>query len=621
MTRYTIALCLLPLACTGAQTPALPQYEQVGVIEGFYGPPWSHQDRLDVLAFMGRVGLTHYYYAPKDDPFHRTRWREPYPDSAYRALGELVQAASASGVTFVYSISPGDNVVYADPGDYEQLMEKLDTVLNLGVRDLALMLDDVVPTLHHEADLAAFGSLAEAHAALIGRLLVDLGARGVSLAVTPTTYTDAWGDRAYLRELGERVPDSVPMFWTGSDVAAPDITVAQATAWSELTGRQPLVWDNFPVNDFARWRLFLGPIRDRARDLPRGVRGIIANPMNEAHASMIPLATVAIYGRDPQGYDADAALDVALDTLYGAAAPLVRPFVRAYGDWAFDHNVFEPLFVPSNRFAAAPIETTLGELTDALRSLDSAAAARPELRKLYDDLEPFVRRTEERFRQLLNDPSWERQGDSLTYRSKRDRMRLSRFDTPLTVDGAVGEWPRTAWRPIGNGQVARYGATIRADTLYLAVTVTGSARRVEPADRIATGDHIAIYVQADDDRQRRYLIPDDVLILISPAEVMIRHMPFHGFMAKYMADNADLRWSEFMLSTFAGPAEDTPWPVETQRQRSGWSTEVAIPLDGREARRLSLTVTAVTDTGYRTASLAARNYPGNPATYAEVRVP
>jgi hypothetical protein len=620
MTRSAIALCLLPLACSTAPRVTPPPFQQVGVIEGFYGPPWSHQDRLDILRFMGRVGLTHYYYAPKDDPYHRTQWRTPYPDSAYRALSELVQTASTSGVTFVYSISPGDDIVYADSGDYGELVEKLDTVLALGVRHLALMLDDVVPTVQHEADREAFGSLAEAHATLINRLAADLAARNTSLVVTPTTYTDAWGDRAYLRELGTLVADTVPMFWTGTDVASPNITLAQAAAWSELTGRPPLVWDNFPVNDFARWRLFLGPLRDRATDLSHGVRGLIANPMNEAYASMLPLATVAIYASDPAAYDPDAAIEAALDTLYGAAAPLVRPFTRVYGDWAFDQNVFEPLYMPVNRFAVAPIASALEELTGALRALDSAAMSQPSLRHLHDDLAPFVTRTSDRLRRFLDDPLWETSGDSLLYRSDHDRVQPANFDGSLTVDGDVGDWPPAAWRAMGADDDVRYSAAVRGDTLYVAVTITGTARRVETGNRIATGDHVAMYVQADSDPDRRYLTPADILLVASPDEVLLRHMPFRGFMAKYMGDNEGLTWSEFMLSTFGLPVGEAGWLGETRRHRSGWAMEVAVPLGGREVVRLSLTATSVTPSGRRTRSLAARNYPGNPSTYADIRL-
>ena len=86
---------LIMAGCTGqAQAPVA--FELSGVIEGFYGPPWSHSDRLDMLRFMGRAGLNVYIYAPKDDPYHRTRWREPYPEDAERELRELVQTADTA---------------------------------------------------------------------------------------------------------------------------------------------------------------------------------------------------------------------------------------------------------------------------------------------------------------------------------------------------------------------------------------------------------------------------------------------------------------------------------------------------------------------------------------------
>src|SRR5258706_10868738 len=42
-----------------------------GIIEGFYGPPYSHADRLWLIDKLGAWGLNRYVYAPKDDPLHR----------------------------------------------------------------------------------------------------------------------------------------------------------------------------------------------------------------------------------------------------------------------------------------------------------------------------------------------------------------------------------------------------------------------------------------------------------------------------------------------------------------------------------------------------------------------
>lgn len=50
-----------------------------GVVEGFYGQPLSNQERAEQFSFYQQKGLNSYIYAPKDDPYHRSRWREPYP--------------------------------------------------------------------------------------------------------------------------------------------------------------------------------------------------------------------------------------------------------------------------------------------------------------------------------------------------------------------------------------------------------------------------------------------------------------------------------------------------------------------------------------------------------------
>ena len=41
-----------------------------GVVEGFYGTPWSHQVRLSLIDYYGRNKLNEYVYGPKDDPYH-----------------------------------------------------------------------------------------------------------------------------------------------------------------------------------------------------------------------------------------------------------------------------------------------------------------------------------------------------------------------------------------------------------------------------------------------------------------------------------------------------------------------------------------------------------------------
>ena len=69
-----LALPQLPLI----EIADYPDIPYRGVVEGFYGTPWSHEARLSQLDFYGRNKMNTYIYGPKDDPYHRTpHWRNP----------------------------------------------------------------------------------------------------------------------------------------------------------------------------------------------------------------------------------------------------------------------------------------------------------------------------------------------------------------------------------------------------------------------------------------------------------------------------------------------------------------------------------------------------------------
>jgi hypothetical protein len=99
--------------------------------------------------------------------------------------------------------------------------------------------------------------------------------------------------------------------WTGPDVVPATITDADADkAASQF--RHPLaLWDNYPVNDYAPQRLFLGPLEGRSPTLAQhGVSWLIANPMIQAAPSTIPLQTVADYAWSPGSYDPERSWEV-----------------------------------------------------------------------------------------------------------------------------------------------------------------------------------------------------------------------------------------------------------------------------------------------------------------------
>jgi hyaluronoglucosaminidase len=296
-----------------------------GVIEGFYGTPWTHAARLHAIEFLGARGMNAYVYAPKDDPRHRTHWREPYDEAEAARFGELSTACAAHGARFGFALSPGLDLDYHDPADRAALLAKLAPLFDAGVLWFVLALDDIpnVPDVApHQADLASW-------------LLNELRSRDdeVRLSIVPTEYL---GTRpsTYLTDLAKGLPDDVDVMWTGPTVCSPRITAADARAWQEAVGGRPiLLWDNYPANDAVMTReLHLGAYRGRDPDLSDVVEGVLCNPMNQSRASLVALATAAEFLRDPESYDEGDAWERAIADVGGVWAPTLRALAFACMD-------------------------------------------------------------------------------------------------------------------------------------------------------------------------------------------------------------------------------------------------------------------------------------------------
>lgn len=291
------------------------------MIEGFYGPPWSHEERLDLIRFCGREGLTTWVHAPKDDPYHRARWREPYPGHELERFAEIVREADRAGVEVAYSIAPGLDVCASREAELEALLAKCAQVRSAGVRSFQLLWDDVEHELHCPEDEARYGHeerpSAAAHVELTNRVARELDQPG-PLVVCPTGYAGT-GDSPYRRIFGPRLHRDVVVYWTGPEVVSIGISrEALDLTSARFGGHTLLLWDNYPVNDFAPELLFLGPLEGRDPRLADGpCAGLIANAMVQAIPSKLALATVADWIRDPPAYDPVASFERALRE-YGA---------------------------------------------------------------------------------------------------------------------------------------------------------------------------------------------------------------------------------------------------------------------------------------------------------------
>lgn len=293
-------------------------FEIRGIVEGFYGPPWTDEQRLEIVEFIGARGMNTFVYAPKDDPLVRRDWRSPYGGADRARLARLAERSAANGVDLVFCLSPGLSIRYSDDADTEAVLAKFEAVADLGVRSFGLLLDDIPQDLQHPADVRAFDDLVDAHIALIDRVVAGLDWRG-RFFVCPTVYW-GYGDEAYVVRLGRGIDPRIDLFWTGRAICSATLDLIDAAAFARATGRPATYWDNYPVNDVAMGHeLHIGPYRGRDPHLWRFATGVIANGMSRFESSKIAFATIAEYLAAPLTYDPETAWRRAMRDVVGVA--------------------------------------------------------------------------------------------------------------------------------------------------------------------------------------------------------------------------------------------------------------------------------------------------------------
>ncbi|MGF0116610.1 beta-N-acetylhexosaminidase family protein [Promicromonospora sp. Marseille-Q5078] len=298
----------------GATVRDFPAMPLRGTIEGFYGEPWTHAERLDQLAFYGDVKANTYVYAPKDDPYHREKWREDYPADKLAELAELVETATANHVRFTFALSPGNSVCYSSGDDLAALERKFQALYDVGVRAFSIPLDDIdYSAWACDADREAYGEPSPANAGTAqadfltrvqqGWIETHDGAQ--PLQMVPTEYYNTT-ESPYKAALREMEPDVVVM-WTGNDVVPQSISVDQAIEADTVFGGPTFLWDNYPVNDYGQTsgRLLLAPYDKREPGLSDHLAGLVSNPMNQAAASKVAVFGMLDFAWNDRGYDRD----------------------------------------------------------------------------------------------------------------------------------------------------------------------------------------------------------------------------------------------------------------------------------------------------------------------------
>jgi hyaluronoglucosaminidase len=317
--RYALNLLLRSLLTNVAVTNQKhsPGFKTRGVIEGFYGTPWSHEQRLRGLAHFSDFGFNRYLLAPKDDPWHRYDWRSALSEDFLNRVSDLIAQGRKNAVTVAVAISPGLTVEYSDANDVKAIMVRFKQLHGIGVREFGLFLDDIPARLQSEKDSAKFNSIMQAHSYYCNAVWAELKKLDSdnTLAICPLQYHGK-ATEEYITEFGNALDPDLALIWTGREICSEYLDVADAKVFQANTNHTPLYWDNYPVNDVAMLHeLHVGPIEGREKGLENYSLGYFANPMDRFELSLISLNTIGDYLWDTQGYDPQSSWEYSLTVL------------------------------------------------------------------------------------------------------------------------------------------------------------------------------------------------------------------------------------------------------------------------------------------------------------------
>ena len=280
-----------------------------GVIEGFYGPPWSQAERCELFDRMAAWGLNTYLYAPKDDLKHRALWRELYAASETQSLASFIKACRQRNLRFIYALSPGLDIRYSDKAELTQIQKRFEQLLAVGCNDFALLFDDIPDNLN-SPDIKQFGSLASAQCHITNTIFKWIRDQSPSAQILfcPTAYCGRMarrqlGGKDYLATVGRELTVEIDIFWTGPEIISREISVAHVQEIEAVLRRKPLIWDNLHANDYDVRRFFCGPYSGRTPELRDHVRGLLINPNTEFPLNYVPLRTFGEFVKEQGTWD------------------------------------------------------------------------------------------------------------------------------------------------------------------------------------------------------------------------------------------------------------------------------------------------------------------------------
>lgn len=282
-----------------------------GFIEGYYGIPWTSEERKELMRFGSKFKSNIYIYAPKDDAYHSSSWRDLYAENDLEILKEQIEVGRETKTKLAWALHPFmSNKITADNYDasLDVVKNKFNQLYNAGVRQFVISADDVEVS----SGLLEDGSL---HNKLLNDVAAFLKTKEDcnDLVFVPSAYCYQAEQRLkvdlnkYYASLMKDLDDSIHIMWTGDDVCS-SMESGRFTEFTNLTNKKPFFWLNWPVNDYSTDHLLMGKgevLNINYTDDTVPFEGMVTNPMQQAEPSKLSIFAICDYTWNPNKFNVD----------------------------------------------------------------------------------------------------------------------------------------------------------------------------------------------------------------------------------------------------------------------------------------------------------------------------
>ena len=464
------------------QTVTVSDYADMqyrGIVEGYYGYPYSFDVKKDLMQFFKRYKMNTYLYGAKSDPYHSGYWRDAYPEAitplqqkngwlSQQMISDLSRLSLETKVNFIWAIHPNSgkavdfHTAESTASAVADVAAKFSKMHSLGVRQFAVFLDDAGWDFDDVNNYRDFLNK-------YNKDYTNPSDTVLPIHYVPHIYAINFANEQQLQTYFDAISQTkanIVVYTTGSGVWS-SLQNADFVKMEQLMKRPVALWWNYPCNDNKDGRIYTADMHTTLHEMglptpeteiPQCL-GMVSNPMQQGEVAKICLFGVADYAWNSHAFNTRRNWEDAFTHIVGKDNAMLYKYLSLY----LRHDDPDHLgsMIEHYKTALAEYRDDGFALRDTLQAIKSAAdrmLKMPPTSKsdslLLQELRPWLIKLSsmaETAQLLMQLPKMSSSADRDLYIHKtKEAITNYKENKDYQVDAleGMGENPPSEWHPV-----------------------------------------------------------------------------------------------------------------------------------------------------------------------------